>query len=470
VGVGSANGELIPLPADQGGGFLKDGEGHLIKSRLDESALKALAEASGGAYAPLGADNQGLDTIYRDAFAPLAKHDLESRSQKIYNERYQWPLGAAITLLMCSLLLGTRRRLASTESPTEVERPLVRFSFPASAAVMGFIALLPLHSAHASPATAAKAYEQGNFTAAERDYMAAAQNSPKQPILQYNEGAAAYKAGEYPRAAQAFQASLNASQSGNAKRLAEQEDAYYNLGNTLYREGQKTQQGNADQTIQTWTQAIKAYDAALQLRPQDVDGKFNRDIVSRKLAALKKEQSERKPAQPPSQSQNQSSKPQQGQQNQGKENPTQANRQSSGGKGTPQPNEKPPPDQQPQAAQQASRTNSGDGQKSPEQHSAQNGQQQSAQGAEPKNESAATAPGSMPRPDRSQGGRNSQGAQSGEQTAQRGDEQRVPGEMSREEARELLDSVKDEEHRAPAAPLARNGGTVSSPDEAIKDW
>jgi hypothetical protein len=42
--------------------------------------------------------------------------------------------------------------------------------------------------------------------------------------------------------------------------------------------------------------------------------------------------------------------------------------------------------------------------------------------------------------------------------------------MSREEARELLDSVKGEEHRAPAAPVARNGGTVSSPDEPLKDW
>jgi Ca-activated chloride channel family protein len=113
--------------------------------------------------------------------------------------------------------------------------------------------------------------------------------------LQYNEGAAAYKAGEFPQAAQAFQASINVSQSGNAKRLAEQEDAYYNLGNTLYREGQKNQQGNAEQTIQTWTQAVKAYDAALQLRAEDADSKFNRDLVSRKLAALKKEQSEKKP-------------------------------------------------------------------------------------------------------------------------------------------------------------------------------
>ena len=58
VGVGSANGDLIPLPADQGGGFLKDSSGNLVKSRLDESMLKAIAEATGGLYAPLGAQGQ----------------------------------------------------------------------------------------------------------------------------------------------------------------------------------------------------------------------------------------------------------------------------------------------------------------------------------------------------------------------------------------------------------------------------
>ena len=63
VGVGSANGDLIPLPQDQGGGFLKDSAGQLVKSRLDEASLEALAAATGGIYAPLGADNRGLDTI-----------------------------------------------------------------------------------------------------------------------------------------------------------------------------------------------------------------------------------------------------------------------------------------------------------------------------------------------------------------------------------------------------------------------
>jgi hypothetical protein len=42
--------------------------------------------------------------------------------------------------------------------------------------------------------------------------------------------------------------------------------------------------------------------------------------------------------------------------------------------------------------------------------------------------------------------------------------------MSREEARELLDSVKDDERHLPTAPVARSGANDSSSDQPIKDW
>jgi hypothetical protein len=43
--------------------------------------------------------------------------------------------------------------------------------------------------------------------------------------------------------------------------------------------------------------------------------------------------------------------------------------------------------------------------------------------------------------------------------------------MSRAEARQLLDSLKDEQQRLPAAPLARSGTAAPAPsDEPLKDW
>ncbi len=67
-----------------------------MKSRLDEPALKAIAAATGGVYAPLGAQGEGLEAIFKTVFGSVAKHDLAFRQRKIYIERYQWPLAASL--------------------------------------------------------------------------------------------------------------------------------------------------------------------------------------------------------------------------------------------------------------------------------------------------------------------------------------------------------------------------------------
>jgi Ca-activated chloride channel family protein len=99
IGVGTPQGDLIPLTGSPSGGFVKDDSGAFVKSRLDEAALKAIAAATGGMYAPLGPEGEGFETIYKVGLAPLLKHDLASRRQKIYTQRYQWPLAASLGLL-----------------------------------------------------------------------------------------------------------------------------------------------------------------------------------------------------------------------------------------------------------------------------------------------------------------------------------------------------------------------------------
>ena len=46
---------------------------------------------------------------------------------------------------------------------------------------------------------------------------------------------------------------------------------------------------------------------------------------------------------------------------------------------------------------------------------------------------------------------------------------RKPGEMTREEARNLLDSLKHDERRIPVAPLSRHP-TPDENDQPLKDW
>ena len=413
VGVGSASGDLIPIPREQGGGFVRDEHGAFVKSRLDATALRAIAGATGGSYVPLGVQGEGLDSIFTTVLGSLAKHDLASRRQKIYTERYQWPLAGSLTALLLSLLIGSRRR-----TPRKVPARSVDAARSAALAVVLLVGRHDIAHADVAPGPG------GSPT------------NPEQPLLEYNAGTTAYKAGQFPQAAAAFQQSIAHSPAGDAKRLADQEDAYYNLGNTLYRTGQKTEQSAPQDSIAKWTDAVKAYETALQLRPDDADSRYNRDLVKKKIDALKDQQK------PPPQDQNKD-KDKDKDKNQGGGGQGQGQGQSQrqqppqGGQPPPgqppqQPGEPPPPAQKPQGQPPAPQPQPPPG-------------QQASPGQPP------TAP--PPAAD-------ADGA---------AEEQREPGQMSREEARELLDSAKGDEKHAFRAPLD-NRDDNRPPDKPLKDW
>ena len=108
------------------------------------------------------------------------------------------------------------------------------------------------------------------------------------PTNDEEKGTAAYRSGQFPQAAQAFEQSIGRAPSSDAQRLAVQEDAYYNLGNALYRSGQMTEKSDPKTTIEKWTEAVRAYETALELRADDADSKYNRDLVKRKIDALRR--------------------------------------------------------------------------------------------------------------------------------------------------------------------------------------
>jgi Ca-activated chloride channel family protein len=452
VGVGTANGDLIPIPPEQGGGFVKDEQGEFVKSRLDEAGLTALAAATGGIYVPLGTQGEGLDYIYKTVLGPLAKHDLASRRQRLYIDRFQWPLAASLGLLLLSLTVGSRRtRRAGARQPKAAARGAAGAPSAATAIVFALLTV-PHGVARADTLSAARAYKKGDYAAAERAFADAAKTDPGTPALHYDLGTAQYREGKFPEAVAAFEQSIAKSPSSDPKRLADQEDAYYDLGNALYRAGQATLQSSQQETLQKWNDAVKAYDTALQLRADDADAKYNRDLVKRKIDALQQNS-------PQNQGQNQSG--------QGNSNSPQQN--SSGGQppNSPQnnanndqkPGQQPPQNQgqpPPQSAGQQSPQNNG---QPPPQNGGQQppptaGQQQPQKGDQP----------SPPRKGQASGNPEDQADEANGEA----EEQPRPGQMSREEARELLDSVKGDEHRMPMAPM--NSRDLRDQSPPAKDW
>jgi tetratricopeptide (TPR) repeat protein len=365
----------------------------------------------------------------KTVFGAVSKHDLVYRQQKIYTQRYQWPLAASLVMLLASLVVGTRR--SSRRRTAAVSRAVAMLS------VIGVV-VVPMRSESAN---------QTNAPGGTADR--------KTPLVEYNVGTSAYRAGKFPQATQAFQNSIQAAPASDAKRLLDQEDAYYNLGNTLYRAGQQLEKSAPQEAIQKWTDAVKAYETALQLRADDADSKYNRDFVKRKIDALRH---------PPDQGGgggggggqgggNGQGKGQGGGQGQGQ--------QQGRGQGQGQP---PPQGQPPRSTPQNS------GNDSPPPLGQQAGPPPNAPAPmedRPSRNSAQGAAQGAPRPAPSASTRADEA--NGDDEKHTAENQRAPGQMSVAEARELLDSAKSDEHHSllvPSGPRAPD----SAPDKAFKNW
>ncbi|MCG3147640.1 MAG: hypothetical protein PCFJNLEI_01080 [Verrucomicrobiae bacterium] len=112
IGVGSVEGELIPVREDgKGMEFLKDGEGKVVKSRLDEGTLQQLALQTEGIYVRSAAGDFGMETVYEKGIAQLQRKEYEEQLQKKLFERFQWPLGIGLLLLVVEMFVSDRKRI-----------------------------------------------------------------------------------------------------------------------------------------------------------------------------------------------------------------------------------------------------------------------------------------------------------------------------------------------------------------------
>ena len=111
VGVGTEAGDLIQVTdADGQLQFLKDANGNVVKSHLNETLLQQIAYITGGAYIRSGATHFGLDYLYDQQLAKLKKHDSQEKMARVYDERFQWPLTVAFVLLLAELIFLNRKR------------------------------------------------------------------------------------------------------------------------------------------------------------------------------------------------------------------------------------------------------------------------------------------------------------------------------------------------------------------------
>ena len=104
IGVGSPEGKPIPM----NGELLKDKDGEIVVSRLDEAVLQEIAAEGNGAYVRAGNSEFGLNPIIDD----LRKLEDEKYSSVVfeeYDEQFMYFLAIALVFFVLEMLVGDRR-------------------------------------------------------------------------------------------------------------------------------------------------------------------------------------------------------------------------------------------------------------------------------------------------------------------------------------------------------------------------
>ncbi len=113
IGIGTKDGELIPVTGPNGNRtFLKDRNGNVVKTRLDESTMQEIALSTGGSYVKSRGAEFGLDLIYEERLSKMEKREIKNQMIKKYKERFQFPLIIAILLLLIEPFIRERKTLS----------------------------------------------------------------------------------------------------------------------------------------------------------------------------------------------------------------------------------------------------------------------------------------------------------------------------------------------------------------------
>lgn len=322
LGVGTPAGAQIEVRNEQGKPeFLRDARGEIVRSRLDEATLRAVAQATRGNYFPLGPVGEGLARV-QSALATMDGAGDAARAKRFAIDRYHVPIAAVLGLLVIESLLGTRRRQSKMQNaksampkPAAIGLLILNFAF----LIGNVVAATNEVSTVREPPPPTKPREFFNAgTQKLRDQQwrdaepllqtaVASQQANLQPSALYNLGLTRFALGVEelkkspegkPTAARAQAASraADAATQAVAEALASEDLpkmlAAYQRGRGVRREIKAATaairralevHGNV---LTKWQRASGDFKSAVELQPDYADAQHNADVVDRHLAKL----------------------------------------------------------------------------------------------------------------------------------------------------------------------------------------
>ena len=285
VGIGTAAGELLQY-RDKNGNmeYIRDDQGNVVKSHLNQPLLEQIATEGGGAYYSLSGANT-METLYQRSLAPLPKSEGKEAHVKRPYERYHIPLAIGIVFLIAEMFFPERKGNRHNKSKLQPSSAQGPGAATVAIAVITALVFLP-RVTFASPSSAMRDYKAGKFVAAQKEYERLAAEDKKGDLrFIFNAGDAAYRATNYDDALKDYVA---ASASQDVKL---QQKAYFNIGNVLFNQGEaelNPEKLDLDAVQEKWEQAVKSFQNAVTLDGKDPDAAHNLEHAQNGVAMIKK--------------------------------------------------------------------------------------------------------------------------------------------------------------------------------------
>ena len=292
VGIGKPEGSPIPMPGTNN--FIKDRQGNVVVSKLNEDMCREIAQAGGGIYVRCDNTNTATKAIQKE-LDKLGTQEIETQVFTDYNEQFQSFALIALLLLVIDFFIFNRKNKAITKMDIFGESTRRHV-------VMTTLILCSLSTFAQKEAgdvrKGNREYKAQNFTEAEVDYRRALQTNKDSYEAHYNLGDALFKQDKYADAQAEFETA--------AKMLDKKEDktryskAMHNIGNCNFAQ-------------QQYDKAVQAYMESLRANPKDNDTRYN---LVKAMEMMQQQQQQQQQQQNQNQNQNQDQQQQQQQQQQ----------------------------------------------------------------------------------------------------------------------------------------------------------
>jgi tetratricopeptide (TPR) repeat protein len=286
---------------------MKDKEGNVVITRLNEQMCQEIAAAGEGLYVRADNTNSALRALQSE-IAQMTKSEVDTKVYSEYDEQFQILAWIVLFLLLAEFLILDRK--------SRIFRKIKLFS---TVFILCSGVMFAQKGERKNIREGNKLYQNDKFTESEIAYRKSLEINPRSIEGTFNLGNVLYKQEKFPEAAEQYQLIAGQRQKllndnpSNATRLAQ---VFHNLGNISMKNKE-------------YAKSVEAYKQSLRMNPIDDETRYNL-ALAQKLLNDEKNQDQNNDEQKQdqqNQEQNQDQKKDDQQQQEQKENKTQEEQQ-----------------------------------------------------------------------------------------------------------------------------------------------